>query len=595
MIARALLIVRIGAVGLLLASQSSAATFTVNTNVDAVDARPGDGVCATSAGQCTVRAAVQETNALVGADTIRIPPGSYGLTIGGSQEDAGATGDLDVTSSVFIVGAGAELTTVSAANNDRIFDVLPGATDVVIARCQLRGGTAAAEDGGALRLVTPTDQRSEQYRRIALHEMKFAGNRARRGGAIAVIGDEQYRAHLFIRSTSFESNVATAEGGAVSADHVQSLDVDLSQFTDNRALDGGAISIVWSVLMTVARSTLERNTAIGRGGAIHVDGYVDQAQIAQSTIVRNRAATGGAVYACCQSYAVQPPYAGWTTRMGISLSTISHNEGTTAGAIASDTYTFLLANSIADNLSSNPGALQVRSTIYSLIGNVLSNAGGNCGSNTSAKGAYQNVISDGSCTGALAAQNLIGADPLLMPLADNGGPTRTRALQPGSPAVDFVTWRGVTVDQRGVLRPSGAASDAGSYEIGNARPVATIVELIVSPNPAPMGAPIVLTTLLNGNVSWSQAVQYFDGDQLIGYGDAAGKLIVRDLEPGVHPLRAVFPGTDLRYETATSNVVNVVVVAGALPAQVPAASPLVIGALIALLGLAGFMTAARVA
>ncbi|WP_051871201.1 CSLREA domain-containing protein [Chloroflexus sp. MS-G] len=43
-----------------------AATFTVNTTNDTADANPGDGVCADSAGRCSLRAAVMEANALGG-------------------------------------------------------------------------------------------------------------------------------------------------------------------------------------------------------------------------------------------------------------------------------------------------------------------------------------------------------------------------------------------------------------------------------------------------------------------------------------------------------------------------------------------------
>ena len=41
----------------------AAATFTVNSATDAVDATPGDGVCATAGSVCTLRAAIQEANA----------------------------------------------------------------------------------------------------------------------------------------------------------------------------------------------------------------------------------------------------------------------------------------------------------------------------------------------------------------------------------------------------------------------------------------------------------------------------------------------------------------------------------------------------
>ena len=47
-----------------------AATFTVDSTTDAVDASPGNGVCATSGAVCTLRAAIQENNALAGADTV---------------------------------------------------------------------------------------------------------------------------------------------------------------------------------------------------------------------------------------------------------------------------------------------------------------------------------------------------------------------------------------------------------------------------------------------------------------------------------------------------------------------------------------------
>jgi hypothetical protein len=56
-------------------------------------------------------------------------------------------------------------------------------------------------------------------------------------------------------------------------------------------------------------------------------------------------------------------------------------------------------------------------------------------------------------------------DPKLAPLADNGGPTFTLALLPGSPAIDAGTATDVPlIDQRGVPRPQGAGVDIGAFE-----------------------------------------------------------------------------------------------------------------------------------
>lgn len=71
-----------------------------------------------------------------------------------------------------------------------------------------------------------------------------------------------------------------------------------------------------------------------------------------------------------------------------------------------------------------------------------------------------------------AAGNLSGLDPRLGPLQDNGGPTPTMALQPGSPAIDAGSNPlDLTADQRGYKsRVVGAAADMGAYEFGAVAP-----------------------------------------------------------------------------------------------------------------------------
>jgi hypothetical protein len=76
-----------------------------------------------------------------------------------------------------------------------------------------------------------------------------------------------------------------------------------------------------------------------------------------------------------------------------------------------------------------------------------------------------NIASDGSCN-LTAAGDQPDTDPLLGPLADNGGPTLTHALGAGSPAIDAADAAVCpATDQRGVIRPQGAGCDVGAFEI----------------------------------------------------------------------------------------------------------------------------------
>src|SRR5678816_4255422 len=91
-------------------ASAQADTYNVNATTDAVDATPGNGVCATAAGTCSLRAAVQEANAHAGPDVISLPAGVYRLSLFGPGEDLAATGDLDVTGELQVNGAGADTT-----------------------------------------------------------------------------------------------------------------------------------------------------------------------------------------------------------------------------------------------------------------------------------------------------------------------------------------------------------------------------------------------------------------------------------------------------------------------------------------------------
>src|SRR5260221_10544571 len=80
----------------LVAVPGHAATFVVNTTADTADAVPGDGICADSGGACSLRAAVQEANALAGADTIQLAAATYVLT-GAAGDDLPGSGGPHIT------------------------------------------------------------------------------------------------------------------------------------------------------------------------------------------------------------------------------------------------------------------------------------------------------------------------------------------------------------------------------------------------------------------------------------------------------------------------------------------------------------------
>ena len=87
--------------------------------------------------------------------------------------------------------------------------------------------------------------------------------------------------------------------------------------------------------------------------------------------------------------------------------------------------------------------------------------------------------------------NIIGIDPLLGPLADNGGPTFTHALLPGSPAIDHGDPGAPPTDQRGYGRLG--VPDVGAFEFGGIAPTPTSTPT-PTPTPTPTATPTATHT-----------------------------------------------------------------------------------------------------
>jgi cysteine-rich repeat protein len=113
-----------------------------------------------------------------------------------------------------------------------------------------------------------------------------------------------------------------------------------------------------------------------------------------------------------------------------------------------------------NNDSNEPNDEDFAGTFTSLGGNII----GNNGELTPIK--FITIINNQQPSDQVGTANT-PIDPMLVPLQNNGGPTDTHALLPGSPALDKGEDANCpSEDQRGVVRPLGGKCDIGAFEEG---------------------------------------------------------------------------------------------------------------------------------
>jgi hypothetical protein len=126
--------------------------LVVDDEGDATDSVPGDGVCATAGGACSLRAAISEANERPTTDTITIAVGvDPELTISGSGDDVNAADDLDVRDHLTLVGNGSTVSTEMLSQ--RVIHHLGGR--LVIENLTVAGGrlTSTGGQGAGIRSV----------------------------------------------------------------------------------------------------------------------------------------------------------------------------------------------------------------------------------------------------------------------------------------------------------------------------------------------------------------------------------------------------------------------------------------------------------
>jgi hypothetical protein len=389
-------------------------------------------------GPGTLRAAIDAANSQAGPDSIQIEVGG---TILIENRLPQIEDDLAIT------GPGPESLTVrrdSTAAFFRVFEFNAGVTGSLTGMT-VTGGSSSA--GGGILNGSGS---------LTLTRVAVVGNEAVEEEEDAVITADGGGIHsagpLTLHESVISGNQATASGGS----------------TETAA--GGAGIFTFGKL-TIDRSTISGNVAkavgssgggeiYGLGGGVYAVGEV---KIERSTISGNSVIVEGA---------------GGTQATGGGLSAIS-------GELTSVTVTGNSA-SAPETLGANlAGDLTVRNSLISNPAGV----GESCFGTLTSEG--YNLDEDGSCDFGKGS-DLANVDPLLGPLAANGGPTPTHALTTGSVAIDRGNSFGATVDQRGFTRPvdfaelsnkeGGDGSDIGAFELQ-------------APPAAPVGGAIVARTV----------------------------------------------------------------------------------------------------
>ena len=444
---------------------ATAATFTV-TNL--ADSGPG-----------SLRQAVLGANAAPGADEIDFTPGLTGtITL--------TSGEIPITDPLAVNGPGAGALTVSGNDHSRIFHVenfaLATPIDVTLSGLTLThgldrpGGPGGAVYATGENLTILASVISDSTSGLA-QDPQVAGcggnvgflgasgetlriaDSALTGGTAVDIGPPSFGGNLCVVGGKLTLERSTLSGGTAYMGgglYVDSLTEDStissSTLSGNQGYNsgGGLDSDSLGAVLTIESSTISGNTTglpspsdTGVGGGLYV-GQGDL-RIVNSTISGNHASGFGAGVAYSGS---------GNASLILRLTTVSGNTASRSGGSILDggfppTAVVELDHSIVANGAPQDLAAAFPVAPFSVTTN------------------YSLIEAPGSAL-LVGAHNITGADPLLGPLAANGGPTLTHKPLPGSLVIDAgnpAIPSPPATDQRGYARIFGPAVDLGSVEV----------------------------------------------------------------------------------------------------------------------------------
>jgi CSLREA domain-containing protein len=320
-----------------------------------------DGSCFD--GDCSLRDAIIIANGNGEADTITLGAGTYELSITGTLENDAATGDLDITDDVTIIGLGPDQTTINANGIDRVFDIRFSAGTVVISGVTVFNGNAPGGGGGI----------SHAGSDLLLINTVVVSNAA--GGYAGGVLIDNSRATLIggqvISNTGMRGGGIRVNGSTAvftqTGDSIIAYNVVSGTGHDG---SGGGVFVANSARAAFGGGQIFGNTAAGgNGGGVLALGSVVTLDDVQ--ILSNTASSGGGV--CVDSSVL--------TQTGDSL--IAYNVATSGGGmnVRLGARATLMGTRILDNTTTgNGGGISISEGNAALLGvQVARNTTGNYG------------------------------------------------------------------------------------------------------------------------------------------------------------------------------------------------------------------------
>ena len=351
----------------------------------------------------------------------------------------------------------------------------------------------AGEHGGGVYGFGIDGVSEKGYIEMTIKDSTISDNKAVAGAGGGIVAG---RINLItITNTDFLRNSAEGDGGGLyTGIGDDSVTITDSTFSGNTSGDWGG-AVYGSEDLFIVSSLFQNNQSTGRGGAIN---FRDDISIEKSAILNNSAGSSGGGLNSSNRFIgtvtlVESLVAnnesgrnggGINAEEVISTnSTIANNTAQNKGGGANVSLITLNNSTITDNTADNGGGVDVfvsgeftaKNSI--IIGNSATEFPDVIvrGSNGKFTSLGHNIVGSTEGNGFVDGVNndVVGADPLLQPLADNGGPTQTMALGTGSPAIDAIPTgdcsdhegTALSTDQRGITRPQGSGCDIGAYEV----------------------------------------------------------------------------------------------------------------------------------